>query len=264
MDEERKTEHPEQSRAFRQICRLAGKAVGRYRMIAGGEKIMVGVSGGKDSLTLVHVLKYMQRRSPVPFELVLATFDPGFPEFGLDRLQAYCSAQKWDLHVVSLDMESIIREKGIKSPCMMCSRLRRGNLYSLAESLHCTHLALGQHLDDIEASFLMSLARGQGLTTMGPHVAAEASPVRVIRPLALVPEALIVDSASCFDFPNTGKCSYAYELEEEGDRAYFKELLSVLEQRIPHVRSNILRSLSNVQVDYLLDSSFLNFDPAKY
>lgn len=249
--------NPERNPAFHEICRLAGKAVGKYRMIQGGEKILVGLSGGKDSLTLAHVLSFMRRRSPVPFELAMGVFDPGFPEFGLEKLQAYCDAQSWKLEIIHCDMPTILREKAVKSPCMMCSRLRRGHLYKMAESLGCTHLALGQHLDDIEASFLMSLARGQGLTTMGPHVAADASPVRVIRPLALVPEALIRASAEYFDFPGSGKCSHADALEKEGDRAYFKGLLDVLEKKVPHVRSNMLRSLGNIQEKYLLDERFL-------
>ncbi len=218
---------------------------------------MACISGGKDSLIMLHVLKYMQSRSPVPFEVIPAVFDPGFPEFGLDRLQAYCWKQNWDLHVTSLDIGSIIREKGVKSSCMMCARLRRGLLYKLAESLRCTHLALGQHLDDIETSFLMSLARGQGLTTMAPNVPSEAADVRIIRPLAFVPESLVIQAAEKFDFPRSGKCSYAAMLDSDGDRAYFKNLLNTLEERIPHVRSNILRSLGNVQTDYLLDNRLI-------
>ncbi len=231
--------------------------MGEFEMITGGERIMACISGGKDSLIMLHVLKYMQSRSPVPFEVIPAVFDPGFPEFGLDRLQAYCREQNWDLHVTSLDIGSIIREKGVKSPCMMCARLRRGLLYKLAESLQCTHLALGQHLDDIETSFLMSLARGQGLTTMAPNVPSEAADVRIIRPLAFVPESLIIQAAEQFDFPRSGKCSYAAMLDSDGDRAYFKNLLNTLEERIPHVRSNILRSLGNVQTDYLMDNRLI-------
>ncbi len=251
------TDKPEKTAAFSRICRLAGKAVGRYRMIAGGEKILVGVSGGKDSLMLMHVLAYMQRRSPVKFQLVPAVFDPGFPGFGLDVLQEYCRKHGWELQVLSLNMEQIIREKNIKSPCMMCSRLRRGLLYSLAGKLNCSRLALGQHLDDIEASFLMSLARGQGITTMGPNVPAESAGLRVIRPLALVPEALIKEAAAAFNLPVCGKCIYEPELDRDGDRAYFKKQLDMLEARIPHVRSNILRSLGNIQTEYLLDERFL-------
>ncbi len=252
-----KTLKEEKNSAFREICKLAGRAVGQYKMITGGERILVGLSGGKDSMTLAHVLIYIQRRSPIKFELFFATFNPQFPDFGMEKLRQYCQKQEWVLNEISMDMPKMVAERPDKSPCMICSRMRRGHLYTLAKELQCTHLALGQHLDDIESSFLMSLARGQGLTTMGPNVSSSQD-VRVIRPLAFVPESLIRESAQEFDFPvGVGKCSFANELDKNGDRAYFMELLNVLEERIPHVRSNILKSLNNIQLEYLLDLKYL-------
>ena len=252
-----KKKDPERSRAFRELCRLTGQAVGRYRMITGGERILIGVSGGKDSLILAHVLYAMRRRSPVPFALYPAVFDPGFPEFGLERLRSYCAQQGWPLQVVSLPVADIVREKAVSTPCMLCARLRRGKLYGLAAELRCGHLALGQHLDDALASFLMSFCRGQGLTTMGPNVPAEREPVRIIRPLILAPEELIREAAAEFAFPDAGKCVYAEQLEANGDRAYFKHLVEQLEQRMPHVRAQMLHSLSRLQPEYLLDPRFL-------
>ncbi len=254
MEEKRS---PEKSRAFHEILRRAGQAVGKYRMIRSGDKLLLGVSGGKDSLLLAHVLKVMQRRSPVPFELELATFDPGFPDFGMPELRAYCERQEWKLHVVRLEVGEVIEEKGIRSPCMMCARLRRGKLYGLAAELGCNRLVLAQHLDDAVVSFLMSLTRGQGLTTMGPNVPSEASGMRIIRPLVTTPEALIIEAVREFEFPKAGKCAYAATLEENGDRAYFTRLLATMSERIPHIRSQVLRSMSNIQADFLLDETFL-------
>ena len=140
---------------------------------------------------------------------------------------------------------------------MLCSRLRRGNLYSMAEKLRCRKIALGQHLDDIEISFLMSVCRGGGVSTMGPNVPAEKRALRVIRPLALTPEALIARAAAEMELPVRGECIYREQLERGGDRAYFRGVLEEISKKIPDLRSNILRSLSNVQEGYLLDRRFI-------
>ena len=148
----------------------------------------------------------------------------------------------------------MIADKNMENhPCMLCSRLRRGLLYRLAGELHCGKLALGQHLDDVIRSFFMSLCRGQGLSTMAPNVAPDdpAHPV-VIRPLAFVPEDLIAAAAASMDFPRTGgRCRYE-ETVKHGDRARFRRLTDELASVIPDVRSNIARSLSNVELDHLL------------
>ncbi len=247
--------------ALDDLCRMAGRAIADYRMIVDGDRILLGISGGKDSLLLAHVLYVLQRRAPVRFELFCATFDPGFPDFGATEIAAYCRAQNWDHRVVSLPVADWLRESGEgKTPCVLCSRLRRGKLYALAEELGCGKLGLGQHLDDIEASFLMSLFRGQGLTTMGPNVAAKTRPVRVIRPLAYVPEQRLREAASAMELPIKGKCPYGTELAENGDRAWAGQLMESIAERIPDVRSQMLHSLQKIEAENLLDPSFLGLD----
>lgn len=250
---------PGRSPAFRELCKLTGQAVTRYRMIEEGDRILVGLSGGKDSFMLLHALHALRRKAPVHFELIAATFDPGFPEFHADRIADYCREQEWEHRFVRLDIAGILAEKACgDTPCVLCSRLRRGKLYGLAAAENCGKLALGQHFDDIAASFLMSLFRGQGLSTMGPNVAAKAKEqVRVIRPFALAPESLIIRCRDEFGLPVAGKCRYEEQLED-GDRAYFRGLLDEIAERIPNLRSQMLRSLANVQADHLLDPRFLN------
>ena len=238
---------------FDRICRLAGTAAVKYKMTLEGDRVLAGLSGGKDSFVLMHVLEYLQKVAPVHFEFEAVTFDPGFEDFGVKNIQKYCAEHNWKHHVVRLDMPSILKEKSFESsPCVLCSRLRRGKLYGLASELGCNRLALGQHLDDIVISFLMSVCRGQGISTMAPVVKAkkEGSP-DVIRPLALVPEQLIADYAATLNLPRAGICAYKEQLLS-GDRANFKELLSTLEQRIPDIRSNIARSLQRVESEHLL------------
>lgn len=252
---------PDRTPAFRELCRLAGQAVARYRMIGEGDRILVGLSGGKDSFLLLHVLHALQRRAPIRFEIVAATFDPGFPEFNTAAIAQYCREREWEHRVVRLDIAALLEEKQFKAtPCILCSRLRRGKLCGLAGEEHCGKLALGQHFDDIAVSFLMSLCRGQGLTTMGPNVATgTGEQIRVIRPLALAPESLIIRCRDERTLPDAGKCRYEEELAD-GDRAYFRRLLDELAERIPNLRSQMLRSLGNVRAEHLLDPAFLNLE----
>ena len=242
-----------QQQLFTAICRLAGEAAVRYNMTRSGDRVLVGVSGGKDSFVLLHVLDHLQKAAPVEFSFVAATFDPGFSNFGTELVSDYCQEHGWEHHTIKMDVASIIKEKDFEgSPCVLCSRLRRGKLYGLASELKCNRLALGQHLDDIVISFLMSVCRGQGISTMAPVVNPKKPEYpAVIRPLALVPEKLIADYAKLLDLPPAGNCAYKQQLLS-GDRAAFKELLGTLEQRIPDIRSNIARSLRRVETEHLL------------
>ncbi len=244
--------------SFVKIVKLAGEAVGEFRLIEAGDRILAGVSGGKDSLMLLHVLFALRKRAPVAFDIEAVTFDPGFPGFRTDRIVDYCRRQSWPHRVIPFPMAQVIEEKQWQdSPCVLCSRLRRGKLYGLAAELGCNKLALGHHLDDLLVSFLMSLCRGQGLTTMAPKVAAKNAPVTVIRPLALTPEALIVEAAAEFGFPQAGKCHFQAQLDADGDRAYFRRLLAQLAGDIPHLRTQMLHSLRKVELPHLLDPRYL-------
>ena len=248
-------------RDFTRLKRLTGEAIARYHMIGDGDRIMVALSGGRDSFVLMELLAALQKRAPVRFELVAGTFDPGFPGFGADAIAEYCRRRGWEHHLTSLDIPEILRSRKFEdSPCVLCSRLRRGNLYRLAVEQRCGKLALGQHLDDLISSFLMSLCRGQGITTMAP-VAAPESPgnPRVIRPLALAPESLVKACAKGLELPEAGACEYEKKVEN-GDRAAFGKLVAELEARIPGVRSNIRRSLGHVEADHLLDVRFMDLE----
>lgn len=238
---------------FSELCRLAGEAAVGYRMIESGDRILVGASGGKDSFMLLHVLEHLRQVAPVEFSFAAATFDPGYPEFDAPAIADYCRAHGWEHHVVKMDIAGIIAEKGWeKSPCVLCSRLRRGKLYGLCRELDFNKLALGHHFDDLATSFLISLCRGQGLSTMAPLVLPRSpgNPT-VIRPLALAPEALIAKCADGSGVPRVGLCRYREQLDS-GDRRYFRELVDTLAERIPDLRSNMRRSLTRVETDHLL------------
>ena len=247
------------SKALERLRRLAGKASADYRMIQFGDRLLVGVSGGKDSLVLLHVLTAIQAKSPFPFSVCAATFDPGFSDFGAEQTAGYCKKLGVEHHLIPFDMPGLLQEKGNpQSPCVLCSRMRRGCLYTLARNLKCNKLVLGQHMDDVVISFLISLSRGEGLTTMGPNVLSEDGSLRVIRPLIYARESLVAEAASSLELPVRGDCEYKEYLEENGIRSYFRELLDSMEQRIPDTRSHILHSLTDVRPAYLLDRKFLD------
>lgn len=240
---------------FKKLRKAAGEAIVKYNMISDGDRILCGLSGGKDSFVLIELLHQLQKAAPVKFDIVSVTFDPGFPEFNTAGTAAFCRAKGWEHHIINMKIEEIIEEKDFShAPCVMCSRLRRGKLYGLAQELDCGKLALGHHLDDIIISFIMSLCRGQGITTMAPVVQPK-SPGKpcIIRPLALAPESLIRACADEMALPRAGICRYKEQLED-GDRRYFAQTIAQWEKRIPNLRSNIARSLSNPQPDHLLFS----------
>lgn len=235
------------------IRKLAGECIGRFGLINENDRILAGLSGGKDSFILLHVLHFFRKVAPVKFEIIAGTFDPGYPEFNLQAISEYCEAQKWQHKSVGIAMSELLAEKDLeKSPCGLCSRLRRGKLYGLAAELGCNKLALGQHLDDLIASFFMSLCRGQGIKTMAPIAAPQnpAHPV-IIRPLALVPEELLIETAAANTFPAAGSCRYKEQLLS-GDRKYFRDLADTLTQRIPDFRSNFVHSLGHIEPEHLM------------
>ena len=234
-----------------QLCRLVGRAVADYDMIADGDRILVGVSGGTDSMVLMELLERLRQRAPVRFGLFAAIVDEGF---GIDHapLEAYAAARGWRLEVVRTPIAQLVREKGDAArPCGLCSRLRRGFLHRLADRLGCGKIALGHHRDDLCASFLMSLFRGGGLKTMAPSVPADGGSKRVIRPLCYASKELVERVAEPFGFPAVGKCPYADRLSERGDRAYVERLLAELERRFPGIGKNMLRSMGDVRPEHL-------------
>lgn len=228
-------------------------------MIVDGDRLLVGLSGGEDSLILMHVLHYLQRRAPVRFEILAATVDMGFAGFDGEALSAYCATQGWQHEFAHLDGVRLLAEKSTaKRPCALCSRLRRGKLHGIADQRGCNKIVLGQQLDDLAVSLLMSVFRGNGVKTMGPHVAADAGSKRLIRPLCYVPKSLIHEAGLAFGFPPIKSCPYGPLLEESGDRALLYRLLADLDERFPNLRQSILASLKRVEPEHLLDPRFIS------
>lgn len=240
--------------AYVQLCHLAGQAVCDYGMIRDGDRILVGVSGGVDSMMLMHVLDRLQKRAPVEFELFAVTIDEGFDGIDHAPLKTYAAKHGWNLEIMAVPIAGLIIEKETEQkPCGLCARLRRGHIHNYADRINCRKIALGHHCDDLCASLLMGLFRGSGLRTMGPNVPADSGSKRIIRPLCLAPKDLIETSARSFDFPAIGTCAYSEQLDEAGDRAYLEKMLPELGKHFPNIGKNMLHSMADVRPDYLLD-----------
>lgn len=239
---------------YAQLCRLTGQAVSEYKMIQDGDRLLVGISGGVDSMVLMHLLTRLQQRAPIKFSLFAIHIDEGFE--GLDHapLVAYAKHQDWNLKVVETPIaELILKHEAEDRPCALCSRLRRGFIHGYAEEINANKLVLGHHRDDLCVSLLMGLFRGSGLKTMGPNVKGDGGKLRVIRPMCFAPKDLIERAAEQFQFPDIGTCDYSDQLDKSGDRAKIERLLKTLETDFPNIGKHMLHSMKDVRPDYLLD-----------
>ena len=248
------------------LCSESAKCAARYNMFSDGDRVLVGVSGGEDSLTLMHVLSNLQKRAPFHFELFAVTVNMDFAGFDLEALGEYCRRFDWNWRAVTIPGSRLLKEKGAEErPCAMCSRLRRGQLHALADELNCNKIALGQHLDDLCVSLLMALFRGSGLKTMGPNVPADSASKRLVRPFATLKKSQIHEFAQLMEYPKIRSCPYEDMLNESGDRAYLENLLEQLEtEKFSNVRDAMLRSMGDIRLAHLLDLRYIpNDDPDK-
>src|SRR3954466_1995119 len=193
----------ENNKLFKRLARLVGQAIGDFNMIENGDKVMVCLSGGKDSYAMLDVLMRLRERAPINFDIVAVNLDqkqPGFPDHVLPE---YLSKLDIPFHIENQDTYSIVKRlvpEG-KTTCSLCSRLRRGILYRVAGELGATKIALGHHRDDILATFFLNLFHGGKLKAMPPKLRSDDGKHVVIRPLAYVAEQDLVDYAAVKAFP---------------------------------------------------------------
>lgn len=243
----------------KRLHREAGRAIEDFNMIEAGDKIMVCLSGGKDSYTMLDILRNLQRRAPVDFDLIAVNLDqkqPGFPEH---VLPTYLSEQGIPFHIIEKDTYSVVKSiipEG-KTTCSLCSRLRRGNLYTFAKSHGITKIALGHHRDDIlETLFLNMFYRGR-LQAMAPKLLSEDGAHIVIRPLAYCAEKDITRYAAARQFPiiPCNLCGSQPHLQ----RKVIKEMLKGWEKQAPGRLETIFASLQHVELSHLADTERYDF-----
>ena len=243
----------------KRLCRLAGQAIVDYNMIEAGDRVMVCVSGGKDSFTLLDILQKLQQRAPIDFELVAVNLDQKQPGFPADVLPAYLQSTGLPFHIETQDTYSMVKKivpEG-KTMCSLCSRLRRGILYTVARRLGCNKIALGHHRDDIVATFFLNMFFGAKLKSMPPKLVSDNGEFMVIRPLAYVKEADTARWAEHMQFPII-PCNLCGS-QEHLQRKQVGHMLKEWEKQHPGRTEMILQSLQNVVPSHLMDRQLHNF-----
>src|SRR5687768_3068837 len=241
------------------LCRLVGQAVADYRMIEDGDKIMVCLSGGKDSYGLLEILLSLRSRAPIQFDLIAVNLDQKQPGFPAHVLPDYLTRRGVPFHIETRDTYSIVKRlipEG-QTTCSLCSRLRRGHLYRLATELGATKIALGHHRDDILETLLLNLLFTGKLKAMPPKLRSKSGRHLVIRPLAYVKEADLERYATLLQFPII-PCDLCGS-QEDLKRKQVKALLHELNQRFPGSNDSMFAALSNVAPPLLLDRRLFDF-----
>jgi tRNA 2-thiocytidine biosynthesis protein TtcA len=241
-------------RLSRLLLRKVGQAIADFSMIAEGDRVMVCVSGGKDSYALLDLLLKLQRRAPIRFEMIAVNVDQGWPGYRTDLIAAHLAAQGVEHRMVCDDFASVVEANvpAGKTPCSLCSRLRRGLLYNLATELGATKIALGHHADDLIETLVLNMFYSGKLASMPAVLHADDGRNIVIRPLCYVSEDVITEYAAERDFPLVSCGCPSCGLPEQ-KRQVIKAMLRELDEREPGIKQNMLAALRNVKLSHLLD-----------
>ncbi|MFT6882377.1 MAG: tRNA 2-thiocytidine biosynthesis protein TtcA [Marinoscillum sp.] len=252
MNEQVETSLEDLEKVTSKINKEIGKAIADFHMIEEGDKVMIAVSGGKDSLCLLHFLRLFQRKAPINFEILAVNLDqgqPGFPSHILPEL-----FKKWEVpfHVEFRDTYSVVVEKikGSNTYCSLCSRLRRGVLYDLAKKMGCNKIALGHHMDDLIETFLMNAFYSGQLASMPPHYKTDKENINVIRPLYSLEEKWMSAFAHMNQWPIV-PCNLCGS-QDGMKRQFVKNLLIDLQRENPTIKASLLNALRNPEPNFLL------------
>ena len=249
----------EENKLEKKLCRLVGQAIGDFGMIEDGDKVMICVSGGKDSYAMLDVLMKLRERAPINFEIVAVNLDQKQPNFPAEILPNYLKGLGIQFHIEEQDTYSIVKRvipEG-KTTCGLCSRLRRGILYRVADELGATKIALGHHRDDILETLMLNMFYAGKLKGMPPKLRSDDGKHIVIRPLAYVPEKLLERYAQDMNFPiiPCDLCGSQPNLQ----RQVMKEMLRDWEKKHPGRVENLFRSMHHIVPSHLMDGEAFDF-----
>jgi tRNA 2-thiocytidine biosynthesis protein TtcA len=241
------------------LISATGKAIGDYNMIEDGDTVLVCMSGGKDSFTMLMLLLALQERAPIDFKLIAMNLDQKQPGFPADVLPAYLEKLGVEYRIVEADTYSIVKEKipEGKTTCSLCSRLRRGVIYRTANELGANKIALGHHRDDIVETLFLNLFFGAKMKAMPPKLATNDKQNIVIRPLAYCTEKDIASYARQMQFPII-PCNLCGS-QENLQRQKVKDMLHAWEREQPGRVNNIFRAITNVEPSHLADTRLYDF-----
>ncbi len=249
----------EENKLEKKLCRLVGQAIGDFGMIEDGDKVMVCVSGGKDSYAMLDILMKLRERAPINFEIVAVNLDQKQPNFPAEILPNYLKSLSIQFHIEEQDTYSIVKRvipEG-KTTCGLCSRLRRGILYRVADELGATKIALGHHRDDILETLMLNMFYAGKLKAMPPKLRSDDGKHIVIRPLAYVPEKLLERYSGDMNFPiiPCDLCGSQPNLQ----RQVMKEMLRDWEKKHPGRVENLFRSMHHIVPSHLMDGEAFDF-----
>jgi len=236
------------------LAKRTTKAIADYQMIEDGDRIMVGLSGGKDSWALLQVLDVLRQRAPIRFSLIAVNVDSGYKDYKHDVIARTCQERGWEYRIEHTGIGEIIEDvlDDDKTPCSLCARLRRGVLYRIADEIGATKIALGHHLDDFIETLLLNLFFAGALKAMPAKLVSDNGAHVVIRPLVYIGEEEARAYAKECELPIIGCCCPACgDLSLQRQR--IKRLLMDLEVEHPGVKQSMLKALGNVAPRHLLD-----------
>jgi tRNA 2-thiocytidine biosynthesis protein TtcA len=245
------------------LISATGKAIADFNMIEDKDVVMVCLSGGKDSYTLLSLLSALKKRAPIDFSIIAMNLDqkqPGFPE---NVLPDYLKSHDVDYKIITEDTYSIVKEKipEGKTTCSLCSRLRRGIIYRVAREIGANKIALGHHKNDIVETFFMNMFFGSKLKSMPPKLLSDDQTNVVIRPLAYIEEKDIISFSKTMNYPII-PCNLCGS-QENLQRNKVKSMLNSWEKEQPGRINNIFQSLTNVEPSHLADTNLYDFKNLK-
>lgn len=232
---------------LQQLLSYTRKAVDDYQMIEKGDKIAVGISGGKDSLTLLYALKYLQRFYPNPFEIAAITVDLGFEGFDLTSIEKLCEELDVPYYIVHTDIAKIVfEEKKDVSPCSLCAKMRKGALNDRIKELGCNKVAYAHHKDDIVETMMLSLIYEGRFHSFSPRTYLDRMDLTLIRPLMYVPEAEIIGFQNKYQLPTVKN-----PCPQDGvtKREYVKQLLRQINLENPGVKNRMFTAITGGKID---------------